>query len=80
MNDEKIHLSARSKDVRVNIGEVMNQAFGDIGSAGGHSNAGAAQIPLGVFSGVRDRTTLLHLIEEVVTRRFYAEIGVERDE
>jgi len=29
---------------------------------------------------VRDRTTLLHLIEEVVTRRFYAEIGVERDE
>jgi Exopolyphosphatase-related proteins len=80
MNDEKIHLSARSKDVRVNIGEVMKQAFGDIGSAGGHSNAGAAQIPLGVFSGVRDRTTLLHLIEEVVTRRFYAEIGVERDE
>ena len=80
MNDEKIHLSARSKDVRVNIGEVMKQAFGDIGSAGGHSNAGAAQIPLGVFTGVRDRTTLLHLIEEVVTRRFYAEIGVERDE
>jgi len=79
-NDEKIHVSARSKDVRVNIGAVMNQAFGDIGSAGGHSNAGAAQIPLGVFSGVRDRTTLLHLVEEVVTRRFYAEIGVERDE
>jgi nanoRNase/pAp phosphatase (c-di-AMP/oligoRNAs hydrolase) len=80
MNDEKIHLSARSKDVRVNVGAVMSQAFGDIGSAGGHSNAGAAQIPLGVFTGVRDRTTLLHLVEEVVTRRFYAEIGVERDE
>jgi len=80
MNDEKIHVSARSKDVRVNMGAVMNQAFSDIGSAGGHANAGAAQIPLGVFTGVRDRTTLLHLVEEVVTRRFYAEIGVERDE
>jgi len=80
MNDEKIHISARSKDVRVNIGAVMSQAFSDIGSAGGHANAGAAQIPLGVFTGVRDRTTLLHLVEEVVTRRFYAEIGVERDE
>lgn len=80
MNDEKIHVSARSKDVRVNIGAVMGQAFSDIGSAGGHANAGAAQIPLGVFTGVRDRMTLLHLVEEVVTRRFYAEIGVERDE
>jgi len=80
MNDEKIHVSARSKDVRVNIGAVMSQAFSDIGSAGGHANAGAAQIPLGVFTGVRDRMTLLHLVEEVVTRRFYAEIGVERDE
>jgi len=45
-NDEKIHVSARSKDIRVNIGAVMSQAFSDIGSAGGHANAGAAQIPL----------------------------------
>jgi nanoRNase/pAp phosphatase (c-di-AMP/oligoRNAs hydrolase) len=80
MNEEKIHISARSKDIRVNIGAVMSQAFSDIGSAGGHSNAGAAQIPLGIFKGVRDRMTLLHLVEEVVTRRFNAEIGVERDE
>lgn len=80
MNEEKIHISARSKDIRVNIGVVMSQAFGDIGSAGGHANAAAAQIPLGVFTGVRDRMTLLHLVEEVVKRRFYAEIGVERDE
>jgi nanoRNase/pAp phosphatase (c-di-AMP/oligoRNAs hydrolase) len=58
----------------------MSEAFGDIGSAGGHSNAAAAQIPLGVFTGVRDRKTLLSLVEEVVTRRFYTEIGVERDE
>lgn len=80
VNEEKIHVSARSKDVRVNIGAVMSQAFGDIGSAGGHANAAAAQIPLGVFTSVRDRETLLHLVEEVVKRRFYAEIGVERDE
>jgi len=38
LNEEKIHISARSKDIRVNIGAVMSEAFGDIGSAGGHSN------------------------------------------
>jgi nanoRNase/pAp phosphatase (c-di-AMP/oligoRNAs hydrolase) len=80
LNEEKIHISARSKDIRVNIGAVMSEAFGDIGSAGGHSNAAAAQIPLGVFTGVKDRTTLLQLVEEVVTRRIYSKIGVERDE
>ncbi len=80
LDEDRIYLSGRSKDIRVNIGAVMMSAFADIGSAGGHANAAAAQISLGVFTGVRDKKTLLALVEEVITRRFYAQIGVDREE
>ncbi|MGZ4902796.1 MAG: DHH family phosphoesterase [Halobacteriota archaeon] len=80
LNEDRIYLSGRSKDIRVNIGTVMTSAFSDIGSAGGHANAAGGQIPLGVFTGVRDKKMLLSLVEEVVTRRFYAQIGVDQDE
>ena len=78
LNEDRIYLSGRSKDIRVNIGAVMTSAFSDIGSAGGHANAAGAQIPLGVFTGVRDKKMLLSLVEEVVARRFYAQIGVDQ--
>ena len=75
--EDRIVLSARSKDVRVNIGDAIQKAFGDIGSAGGHQKTAAAQIPLGVFSGVKDKAMLIKLTEEAVTRRFLAAIGVD---
>ncbi|HUL62768.1 MAG TPA: DHH family phosphoesterase [Methanocella sp.] len=79
MTEDKLHLSARSKDIRVNIGEVIQRAFGDIGSAGGHQRMAAAQIPLGIFMGIKDRATLLKLADEAVTRRFLAAVGVEEE-
>ncbi len=79
MTEDKIHMSARSKDIRVNIGEVIQRAFGDIGSAGGHQRSAAAQVPLGIFIGIRDRATLLKLADEAVTRRFLAAVGVEEE-
>lgn len=75
--DDKIVVSARSKDVRVNIGDIIHKAFGSIGSAGGHQKTAAAQIPLGVYSGVKDKVILLKLTEEAVTRRFLTTVGVE---
>ncbi|WP_081476786.1 DHH family phosphoesterase [Methanocella conradii] len=75
--DDRIVISARSKDIRVNIGDVVQKAFGDIGSAGGHHKTAAAQIPLGLFSGVKDRAILLKLAEEAVTRRFLSAVGIE---
>jgi len=80
LDDERIYVSGRSRDVRVNIGAIMNKAFSSIGSAGGHANAAAAQIDLGVFSGVKNRETLLNLVEDAITRRFYSVVGVERCE
>jgi len=77
ISEERIVISARSKDIRINIGDVIQKAFGEIGSAGGHQKTAAAQIPLGVFSGVKDRAILMKLTEEAVTRRFLGAVGME---
>jgi nanoRNase/pAp phosphatase (c-di-AMP/oligoRNAs hydrolase)/precorrin-6B methylase 2 len=80
LNETLIHISGRSTDIRLNIGNVLSEAFNDIGSGGGHANAAAAQIPLGLFSGVRDKQTLLRLSEEAVIRRFLHAAGMEEKE
>jgi len=72
--EDKICISGRSKDIRVDIGDAFATAFADIGSAGGHATMAAAQLPLGVFSGVKDRDTIMQLAEEVVSRRFLSAI------
>ncbi len=75
-----IHISGRNRDIRINLGEVMQKAFGNIGSAGGHATAAAAKIPLGLFGGVKDKASLLKLAEEAVTDRFFKALGIEGEE
>lgn len=70
-----VHMSSRNKDIRVNLGDVMNEAFGDIGQAGGHPTAAAAKIPLGLFGSVRDRESLLKLVDDAVRDRFLKVVG-----
>lgn len=77
LTEDNIHLSGRSKDIRLNLGASIHESFGDIGSAGGHANMAAAKIPLGVFSGIKDKQTLLKLAEEAVMKRFLSVVGVE---
>jgi nanoRNase/pAp phosphatase (c-di-AMP/oligoRNAs hydrolase) len=76
LTNEFIYLSARSKDVRVNIGEVLREAFGET-YGGGHAASAGAKIPLGVFSGAKDKQTLMKLAEEAVVRRLFDVMGVE---
>ncbi|MHC1599797.1 MAG: DHH family phosphoesterase [Candidatus Methanospirareceae archaeon] len=68
--EDMICVSGRSKDIRVNIGDTFVRAFGDLGSAGGHASMAAAQIPLGIFSGIKDKDTITQLIEDAVSKRF----------
>lgn len=68
--EDMTFVSGRSKDIRVNIGDAFAHAFGDIGSAGGHASMAAAQIPLGIFSGLKDKETIMQLVEDAVTKRF----------
>ncbi|WP_099210567.1 DHH family phosphoesterase [Thermococcus henrietii] len=75
--DDKIEISARTRDVRVNIGAVMKEAFGELGSGGGHARAGGARISLGIFKLAKDKNSLLKLVEEAVTERFLEALKVK---
>ncbi|WP_232701735.1 DHH family phosphoesterase [Halobacterium wangiae] len=81
--DDTIYLAARSKDIRLNIGRVLADAFVDIGEAAGHSTQASAEIPLGIFTGIEttedNRNTLLALTEEAVTRKLFDAMGVESE-
>ncbi len=79
LTEDTIHLSGRSKDVRVNVGEVMREAFGEE-HGGGHATSAGAQIPLGVFSGTKDKHTLMKLVEEAIIKKLLDVIGVDMEE
>ncbi len=70
-----VHISGRTRDIRINLGDAMNMAFGDVGQAGGHATAAAAKIPLGLFGSVKDKQMLLKLAKEAVADRFLKVVG-----
>ena len=79
--DDTIHLAARSKDIRMNIGNVLQDAFGDMGEVVGHSTDATVEIPLGIFTGLGgsdgNRDVLLDLTEEAVRGKLFEAMGVE---
>ncbi len=79
--DDTIYLAARSKDIRINIGNILDDAYGSVGEAGGHSTQGSVEIPLGLFTGIEasenNRDTLLSLAEEAVRKKLFDAMGVE---
>ena len=78
--EDTICVSGRSKDIRVNIGDAFVHAFEEMGSAGGHATMAAAQLPLGIFSGIKDKDTLIQLAEDAVTKRFMSVMKEEKSE
>ncbi|RQD84016.1 MAG: potassium transporter TrkA [Methanocalculus sp. MSAO_Arc2] len=77
ITDSHIIISARNKDVRVHIGNVLKEAFEDIGDAGGHATMAAATIPLTYFSLVREKEDLLKMIIEPIMLRFTKIVGID---
>ena len=68
--DDAVELSARSTDSRVHVGRVLEDAFSDVGSAGGHRQMAGGHIPLGMFADLADDdSSLVEMVEEIVTRR-----------
>ncbi|KZN25732.1 phosphoesterase [Haladaptatus sp. R4] len=73
--DETIHLSARTRNPRVHAGTLVTEAFGDIGSVGGHRAMAGGAIPLGLFGALDDRDdVLVELVSEVLTERFFEQV------
>ncbi len=81
IGDDTIYLAARSKDIRLNIGQILLDAFEGMGETMGHSTQARVEIPLGIFTGIEtsedSRETLLALTEEAVRRKLFEAMGVE---
>ncbi len=75
---DKIVINARTKDVRMNVADVMKRAFGEMGSSGGHPTSAGATIPLGVFAGSQDEGMLTSMVRESVTRRLLDAMNIEK--
>jgi len=79
--DDVIYLAARSKDIRMDIGRILDEAFDEIGESKGHSTEASVKIPLGIFTGIEvsedNRATLLELTEEAVKKKLFESMGVE---
>ncbi len=80
IGDSAIFISARNRDIRLHIGNVLKEAFGDIADAGGHANMGAVTIPLAYFSLVKTKEDLLSLVQEPIISKFLRVVGLEKEE
>ncbi|WP_254271577.1 DHH family phosphoesterase [Haloarcula marina] len=79
--EDSIQLSGRSTDARVHIGEVLHEAFEDVGSAGGHREMAGGEIPLGIFSDyTTDDTQLVDIVEQVITNRLFVALNLTERE
>lgn len=80
--DDAIHLSGRSIDDRVDLGRVLDRAFGEVGTAGGHHDSAGGRVPLGLFADVlgEEGDQLVEFVERRVRERFFGELGLEEEE
>jgi nanoRNase/pAp phosphatase (c-di-AMP/oligoRNAs hydrolase) len=77
--EDVIHMSARSNDVRINLGEGLEKAFGRQ-NAGGHPHMAGGQIKLGIFGNVEDQEALLKLARDAIRKQFFKVVGIEEKE
>ena len=68
--DGTVYISARSRNPEFDLGEALREAFGRIGSAGGHADMAGAQVTLGVLEAVDDEESLVEVVETFVDNRF----------
>lgn len=77
---DAIHISARSPDARVNVGNILNETFEDVGSGGGHYNVAGGEIPLGIFADyTSDDAQLLEIIEQIITARLFEKLNLSEE-
>lgn len=73
--EDKAYISSRSRDPRVNLGLLMQKAFGK--NAGGHATMAAGSIELGIFGIASDKKALLKVTSDAIKRRFFSVVGAE---
>ena len=78
--DGVVHGSARARGADVDVGELLRDALGQVGSAGGHADMAGMQVPLGILAAVPDETELAAVVEEFVGERFFEALEDRRPE
>ncbi|WP_396613183.1 DHH family phosphoesterase [Haloferax sp. S1W] len=68
-----VYVSGRTRGSQVDLGEVLRDALGSIGSAGGHADMAGAQIPLGILDAVggSSRESLATIVTDIVAGRIF---------
>ncbi len=75
--DEVVFVSARARGTDRNLGEILREAFGQIGGAGGHADMAGAQIPVGMLTDeTDDEADRSSVIADVITERFFEALGI----
>ncbi|MEF8873772.1 MAG: DHHA1 domain-containing protein [Candidatus Thermoplasmatota archaeon] len=67
IRDDKIHMSARSKDLQTNVGKVMENAYLEMGEGGGHRHAAGGCVSLDEFADENEAV-------EKIAERFTQEV------
>jgi nanoRNase/pAp phosphatase (c-di-AMP/oligoRNAs hydrolase) len=74
--DDTIYASGRARGAAVDLGEVLRDAFDQIGSAGGHADMAGAQIPLGIWADVDEASeTLESVVAANINGRFFETVA-----
>lgn len=71
-----VYVSARTNDVTLHLGQTLKEAFGKMGSAGGHARMAGAAIPLSAFGKIADKRALMTEINRTVWSRFLEAVGL----
>ncbi|MFC7214823.1 bifunctional oligoribonuclease/PAP phosphatase NrnA [Saliphagus sp. GCM10025334] len=76
--DGTVRLSGRSIDPRINIGDVLEDAYGEFGSVGGHHDMAGGRIGLGLFADeADDDESVLTFVGSRVRRRFFEALNLD---
>ena len=76
IDKDKVQLSARSVDSRINLAFLLQKAFGFM-NAGGHANMAAGSIDLGIFGDVNDKKSLSRITFDAVRKKFFSAAGID---
>ncbi len=78
---DSVYISGRTTDVRMHIGKLMKEIYGNLGSAGGHPTMGGAKIPLDAFEESKENKKALRgAINRAIGRKFWESVGALKSE
>lgn len=78
---DSVYISGRTTDVRLHIGKLMKELYGDMGSAGGHPTAGGGVIPLDYFEESKENKKALRgAMDRAIGRKFWETVGALKSE